>query len=130
MAVKSDSVKAKKLRNKFKNKGHKFKNIVDRFNNIPSTIYFFVAFSLLLTLALSKGPPSATSTVSSVFSSTFNSIKSANPILISKPTDYIELSNFYARYTNGNRQFRGMKIAHFNKGPGHLVTKKHEIKFR
>ena len=39
---------------------------------------------------------------------------------------YIELSNFYARYTNGNRQSRGIKIAHFNKGPGHLATKLNE----
>ena len=46
---------------------------------------------------------------------------------INQSSTYIELSNFFARYINGNRQARGIKIAHFNKGSGHLATKKHEI---
>jgi hypothetical protein len=54
-------------------------------------------------------------------------MKSVNPVLLRQPSAYMELSNLYARYTNGNRQTRGIKIAHFNKGSGHLATKKHEI---
>ena len=53
-----------------------------------------------------------------------NSLNSAAP---NQATRYIELSNFYARYTNGNRQCKGIKIAHFNKGGGFLATKKPEI---
>jgi hypothetical protein len=37
------------------------------------------------------------------------------------------MSNFYARYTYGNRQARGIKIAHLNKGPGHLANKINDI---
>ena len=40
---------------------------------------------------------------------------------------FTELSNFYARYTFGNKQARGIKIAHFNKGSGFLATKKNVI---
>ena len=46
---------------------------------------------------------------------------------VQKSSEFTELSNFYARYTYGNRQARGMKIAHFNKGSGFLATKKNEI---
>ena len=55
------------------------------------------------------------------------SLKTINSTIINQASNYSELSNFYARYTNGNRQARGMKIAHFNKASGHLATKKHEI---
>ena len=40
---------------------------------------------------------------------------------------YIELSNFFARYLYGNRQTKGIKIIHYNKGNGFLANKKHEI---
>ena len=40
---------------------------------------------------------------------------------------YCEMSNFYARYLYGNKQLNGIKIAHFNKGPGYLGSKKNEI---
>ena len=50
-----------------------------------------------------------------------------NSTTINQSSTYIELSNFFARYINGNRQAMGIKIADFNKGSGHLATKKHEI---
>ena len=54
---------------------------------------------------------------------------SRNPssIVLYQKFCYSQLSNFYARYTYGNRQARGMKIAHFNKGSGYLISKKNEI---
>ena len=42
-------------------------------------------------------------------------------------SSYTELSNFYARYVYGNRKTNGLKIAHYNKGPGFLWSKKNEI---
>ena len=41
---------------------------------------------------------------------------------------YSMISNFQSRYTNGNRRSAGIKISHWNKGPGHLKTKIPEIK--
>ena len=38
------------------------------------------------------------------------------------------ISNFQSRYKNGNRKSAGIKISHWNKGPGHLQTKMPEIK--
>ena len=38
------------------------------------------------------------------------------------------ISNFQSRYTNGNRKANGIKISHWNKGPGHLHSKMPEIK--
>ena len=35
--------------------------------------------------------------------------------------------NFYAKYTYGNRNQNGIKIAHFNKGPAFLKNRIHEI---
>ena len=35
--------------------------------------------------------------------------------------------NFYARYVNGNIRRNGIKLAHWNQGPGFLCTKKNEI---
>ena len=35
--------------------------------------------------------------------------------------------NFYARYTNGNRSNRGLKICHWNMGSAHLENKTNEI---
>ena len=34
-----------------------------------------------------------------------------------------DLSNFYSKYTNGNRKEHGLKIAHFNMGGGHFENK-------
>ena len=53
-----------------------------------------------------------------------NLVKSS---IINQYSIFTELTNFYSRCTNGNRQAMGIKIAHFNKGSGHLATKKHEI---
>ena len=41
---------------------------------------------------------------------------------------YNMISNFQSRYTNGNRSAAGIRIGHWNKGPGHLRTKMPEIK--
>ena len=49
------------------------------------------------------------------------------PISFQQASCHQELSNFYARYLYGNKQDRGIKIAHFNKGPGYLVSKRNEI---
>ena len=38
-----------------------------------------------------------------------------------------KMGNFYARYTYGNRNQRGLKIASWNKGGGYLHNKVHEI---
>ena len=38
------------------------------------------------------------------------------------------ISNFQSKYSNGNRKSVGIKISHWNKGPGHLKTKIPEIK--
>ena len=38
-----------------------------------------------------------------------------------------DLSNFYSKYTNGNRKEHGLKIAHFNMGGGHLENKIDEL---
>ena len=50
-----------------------------------------------------------------------------DPISFQQASCHQELSNFYARYLYGNKQDRGIKIAHFNKGPGYLVSKRNEI---
>ena len=50
-----------------------------------------------------------------------------SPISYQQVSNYLELSNFHARYLYGNKQTKGMKIAHFNKGPGHLSSKRTEI---
>ena len=42
-------------------------------------------------------------------------------------TDLFYDVNFYARYINGNRSNRGIKITHWNLGSAHLVNKIHEI---
>ena len=49
------------------------------------------------------------------------------PDIVLQVSCYWELSNFYARYLYGNKQPKGIKIAHFNKGQGYLASKKHEI---
>ena len=56
--------------------------------------------------------------------SSISSLSSSVPIQVSS---YTELTNFSARYTYGNRQSKGIKIAHFNKGGGFLATKRYEI---
>ena len=42
-------------------------------------------------------------------------------------SSYTESSNFYARYLFGNKKANGIKIAHYNKDPGFLWSKKNEI---
>ena len=41
---------------------------------------------------------------------------------------YSVISNFQSKYLNRNRKSTGIKISHWNKGPGHLKTKIPEIK--
>ena len=41
---------------------------------------------------------------------------------------YCMITNFQSRYLNGNRKSAGIKIGHWNKGPGHLQTKMPEVK--
>ena len=41
---------------------------------------------------------------------------------------FTKISNFVARYVNGNGSSKGIKIAHWNKGSSHLVNKISEIK--
>ena len=43
-------------------------------------------------------------------------------------TSFRMVTNFQSRYVNGNRKNSGIKISHWNKGPGHLQTKMPEIK--
>ena len=52
-----------------------------------------------------------------------------SPISYQQVSNYLELSNFYARYLYGNKQTKGMKIAHFNKSQGFLASKISEIKY-
>ena len=51
----------------------------------------------------------------------------SSPISVNQVSCYFEMSNFYARYRYGNKQTKGIKIAHFNKGCGFLASKKQEI---
>ena len=44
------------------------------------------------------------------------------------PSMFSMVSNFFSRYSNGNRRSAGIKISHWNKGPGYLQTKMSEIK--
>ena len=41
--------------------------------------------------------------------------------------DFFDDTNFYARYVNGNRRNRGIKMAHWNLGSAHLRNKLNEI---
>ena len=68
----------------------------------------------------------------------FVTLASANPVTdtlicdtatqvdITRPNPVKLSVNFYARYTYGNKE-RGLKIASWNKGGGHLQTKIHEL---
>ena len=98
-----------------------------RFPNLPRRLCFLLIYSVFLTIGLSINLPLQNENKTNNFSSTLKPSSSMNPVMINQSSSYIKLSNFYARYTNGNRQARGIKIAHFNKGSGHLSTKKHEI---
>jgi hypothetical protein len=98
-----------------------------RFPNLPRRLCFLLIYSVFLTVGLSINSPLQNENKTVNFSSTLKPSSSMNPVMINQSSSYIKLSNFYARYTNGNRQARGIKIAHFNKGSGHLSTKKHEI---
>ena len=87
---------------------------------IPKRLSFLLISSVILIYALSINPTLKNEQPTEYFTSTLKPMKSLNPVIVSQPSAYMELSNFYARYTNGNRQARGIKIAHFNKGSGHL----------
>ena len=50
-----------------------------------------------------------------------------NEINGSKNTLLLGDNNFYARYTNGNRSNRGIKLCHWNAGSSHLPNKMNEI---
>ena len=96
--------------------------------NVPTRVCFFVICSLIFSLTpFTNLSTSETRTKDFNLTCAIRAGKSTNPIMINQPSVYIKLGNFYARYTNGNRQARGIKIAHFNKGPGHLSTKVNEI---
>ena len=95
--------------------------------NIPCRLCLILIYSVILSLTLGIKAPIQNLNKTVYFSLTLKPSRSMNPVMMNKSSTYIELSNFYARYTNGNRQSRGIKIAHFNKGSGHLATKKHEI---
>ena len=98
-----------------------------RNRSIPRRLCLLVIFSLVLSSIFSTSLPIEAKIKNTNFIRTLRASKSTNPIMTNQSSAYIELGNFYARYTNGNRQSRGIKIAHFNKGPGHLVTKINEI---
>ena len=104
-------------------------NLETRISNTSGRFCLIVIFSLVLSSSLStnlelqqQNNPQNINFITSLKSS-----KSSNPVMIKQSSAYIELSNFHARYTNGNRQARGIKIAHLNKGPGHLATKINDI---
>ena len=104
-------------------------NLETRISNTSGRFCLIVIFSLVLSSSLStnlelqqQNNPQNINFITSLKSS-----KSSNPVMMKQSSAYIELSNFHARYTNGNRQARGIKIAHLNKGPGHLATKINDI---
>ena len=96
--------------------------------NVPKNILVSVLLTTILLISLVKNQEFqiAVDKYSSVCSVRL-CLSISSPSCIQQISGHIELSNFYARYTYGNRQTRGMKIAHFNKGSGYLVSKKHEI---
>ena len=86
-------------------------------NKKSASFKFFMGFILILSLVcLSSSSSSATSSQYSPPSKALlsNSISITN-------------NNFLARYTNGNIRRNGIKLCHWNKGPGFLSTKLNEV---
>ena len=54
-------------------------------------------------------------------------LKDFNPRPIKSIPSSIENHNFRARYLNGNIRRNGIKLSHWNQGPGFLSTKRNEI---
>ena len=106
-----------------------FKNNRNRMTNPPSRISVLMVISLVLSTAI------FTSLSNKIYESEACYIQDLKPKYLSSPTcvDQNQLSvftcmdNFYARYTYGNRQGKGIKIAHLNKGSGYLAAKIHEV---
>ena len=87
-------------------------------------IQFSIIVSVLVVTALvlsSMKYQDCYSTSSYTSSQSFHSLKS--PISFQQCSCHQELSNFHARYVYGNKQGKGMKIAHFNKSQGFLASK-------
>ena len=97
--------------------------------NQPGIFCFMLGFSWILSTATftSISYQISENKASKVHVQALTSFKSSTPICENQSSVYISLNNFYARCTYGNRQGKGIKIAHFNKGPGYLATKIHEV---
>ena len=80
---------------------------------------FFMGFILILSLLCLSS--SSSSTTSSQYSPPSKS-QTCLSTSISKTNN-----NFLARYTNGNIRRNGIKLCHWNKGPGFLSTKLNEV---
>ena len=89
---------------------------------IPNRVLVFAVFTIPLVFILVN---SQGSHMTSFY--TLSYLRCTDPTSFQQISCYQELSNFYARYLYGNKQTRGIKIAHFNKGPGYLVSKRNEI---
>ena len=102
-----------------------------RYNNNDMTNQPSLCFMLVFSLILSTATFTSISYQSSEYAASkiqaLTSCRSSPIICVSQSSVYISLGNFYARCTYGNRQVKGIKIAHFNKGPGYLSTKIHEV---
>ena len=94
--------------------------------NQPS-LYFMLVFSLILSTATFTSVSYNGSVYITSKIQALTSCRSSTVICVNQSSIYISLDNFYARCTYGNRQVKGIKIAHFNKGPGYLSTKIHEV---
>ena len=83
------------------------------------TIFIFLCvFSASLSQSIHKGSSSSSSVHKcQIF---FNGFQWLEKCQHSESQDYMysALSNFYSRYVNGNRNSRGIKLAHYNKGNG------------
>ena len=97
------------------------------YQKLPSNLWvlFAVSFVILFTDMSTNRAEVKKQNLQSSHSSAYCSI--ASPISVPQVSCYWEMSNFYARYLYGNKQSKGIRIAHFNKGPGYLSSKKHEI---
>ena len=84
-------------------------------------------FSLVLSSTQSTNLPPEIKYKNINFNTTLIASKSTSLVITNQTSAFVALSNFYARYTNGNRQARGIKIAHLNKSPDYLATKNNEI---
>ena len=101
----------KKVKNSFSSK-----NVI----NLPSLLVALVVVAAVLVICIVN--------VQNISHEDFKSYQEDSslvyPISYLQVSSYIMLSNFSARYLYGNRsnkQTKGIKIAHLNKGPGYLV---------